>query len=735
MMASPTDERIVTTIVLRDCDARSGGKAARLGALLRAGFDVPDGFVIPIDAQREDDASLVAAIRSACVRLGEGPFAVRSSALGEDGASASFAGQFVTVLDVTGHAAIADAARQCWASFESARVHAYSGSRGAVAGGMAVLVQSMVKARAAGVAFSADPVTGDRSVVRVSAIDGVGEALVGGERSAEEWTASADGAPRRVAGPVDVLGAEDVAAIAALAREVEAHEGHPVDIEWAIGPAGLMLLQARPITALPEHVTWEAPPLSGGFIRNLRLGEWIGEPVTPLFESWCLTRMERAFGDLVERVFGVPVPGPDHVVIHGWYFYRLYDPMPATLGGKLRMLARTVWSFATSFRLTAGFIPPIAHLGLDAHTEQWRTTIRPAYDAAIARAEKGSHHAPLPELLSLVDDLCDRAGDHFISMVAVAGYAAKAELPLMKFYREHLEPKVGGTALELVRGAGEHAGPPGAHAVQQLDWMHPTVGELDVAIDHDPARTDAVQRTCAEREQACKEALAPLPKLEKKLAKLIAAARKGHALRLEQSAELTLGWPAMRALLAKIGAILVARGAIEDANDVHFLRRDELEQDGDRRVKVAERRRAWTRSRRLAPPLVIGELPKEWRDIFAMIDDLTGVGAAPKGALRGMPASPGRVTAVARVLRSLEEIDRLRPGEILVAPVTTPAWTAAFARAAGVITDSGSIASHASVVAREYGIPAVVATGDATAQVRDGTTVTVDGTRGWIELG
>lgn len=104
------------------------------------------------------------------------------------------------------------------------------------------------------------------------------------------------------------------------------------------------------------------------------------------------------------------------------------------------------------------------------------------------------------------------------------------------------------------------------------------------------------------------------------------------------------------------------------------------------------------------------------------------------GELHGMPGSAGRVTATARVLRTLDELPRLRDGEILVAPVTTPGWTPAFARAAAVVTDTGSMASHASIVAREYGIPAVVGVEGATVRIADGMLVTVDGTRGLVRL-
>ncbi len=102
--------------------------------------------------------------------------------------------------------------------------------------------------------------------------------------------------------------------------------------------------------------------------------------------------------------------------------------------------------------------------------------------------------------------------------------------------------------------------------------------------------------------------------------------------------------------------------------------------------------------------------------------------------LVGLGVSPGRVTAVARVVHSLDEAQRLNPGEILVARTTTPAWTPLFARAAGLVTDLGGPLAHGSIVAREYGIPAVMGTGSATQRIQDGAIITVDGTAGRVVL-
>ena len=132
---------------------------------------------------------------------------------------------------------------------------------------------------------------------------------------------------------------------------------------------------------------------------------------------------------------------------------------------------------------------------------------------------------------------------------------------------------------------------------------------------------------------------------------------------------------------------------------------------------------------------MVGTLPKSVQkmqhDAFAQMRQPA---ERRPGMLEGMPASAGRATGTARVILDLADTDRLGPGEILVTGATTPAWTPLFARAAAVVTDGGSLAAHASLVAREYGIPAVVAAGDATQRIRDGQSVTVDGSAGLVEI-
>jgi pyruvate, water dikinase len=314
-----------------------GGKAASLGELLSAGIRVPPGFVVTTAAFERamravdpdgsiaaeiagldpDDRGAVArvtaavrervvsaplagelgaAIAAAYAELEEGgpgaAVAVRSSATGEDGADASFAGLQDTFLWVRGAGEVADRVRGCWASLYSAESVTYRLRRGLPEGmAMGVVVQRMVDARSSGVLFTRSPTSGDRSVVTIEASWGLGSAVVSGEVTPDAWVVNkvTGEVLRRTVSPklrlhrpdpagcgvvdeevpaglreVPCLSAEEVEALVEVARRVERHYGSPQDVEWAIArdvavADGLFLLQSRPETVWSRR---ERPPVA-----------------------------------------------------------------------------------------------------------------------------------------------------------------------------------------------------------------------------------------------------------------------------------------------------------------------------------------------------------------------------------------------------------------------------------------------------------------------------------------
>jgi len=150
-------------------------------------------------------------------------------------------------------------------------------------------------------------------------------------------------------------------------------------------------------------------------------------------------------------------------------------------------------------------------------------------------------------------------------------------------------------------------------------------------------------------------------------------------------------------------------------------------------VDAAARRATREEQAGLAAPLMVGRLSPPLQRLMDAYPRMFGAVHSDAAIVSGWPASPGRATGPVRVIRGPGEFDALQPGEILVAPLTAPAWNPLFTVAAAVVTDVGAAASHASIIAREYGIPAVVGTGDATTRLRTGMRVTVDGTTGNVE--
>ncbi|HEY7849256.1 MAG TPA: PEP/pyruvate-binding domain-containing protein [Ktedonobacterales bacterium] len=745
-----------------------GTKAAHLAELAQEGFPVPVGFVLTADAfdrflaanalnlgsaqEAVAAASLppdvAGALLTAAQELGDVPLAVRSSALAEDLPEASFAGQYETVLDVRGEEALLAAVGRCFASAFSRRVSAYRTAHGQHAvGRMAVLVQRLVAAEAAGVAFTANPVTGDRAETVISAVRGLGERLVSGLATPDEWIVR-DQEARCQAAPEGAITADLARALADLARRIEAHVGGtPQDVEWAWAEGEVFLLQARPITALTDPVTWNASQ-PGTWARHVRLGEWLGDAVTPLFESWLLTRIEeRMFADQ-QRMAGVPPPQPMHVVVNGWYFCSL-SFLPSSPAGMLWRLLRYVLPKALVHpRRAAMAVPFTAKFGVELFVREWRIDLLPRHQALVAQGTAQVEQLAPPDLVSLIEALALMAGEYFTSITGVAGFAWKAEMPLAAFYRRHLAPRIGGSHQRLLCGLAGESAVFASHAVTCLDWFHPTLGERHVPAATGPDFSMEGRRRRAEAarvnaEAEARVALAREPKLLARFEQLLARAQRFASIREEQVASFTLGWPLMRRALLRLGKLLRERDVLSAADGIFFLTRAELLETLAAGAPntilapvVAERRARWRRQCRLAPPLVLGAMTPMARRVFERTENLfrSTADMVVTNGLSGLPASPGRASGPICVIRTAEEFDRLQPGEVLVAPATTPAWTPLFARALAVVTDTGSPLAHASLAAREYGIPAVVGTGNATERLRDGQVVLVDGNTGVVEV-
>lgn len=708
-----------------------GGKAANLGELKRAGLTVPDGFVVLDEPGPE--------LATALDRLGA-RVAVRSSAIAEDLADASFAGQYETILNVSGAQAVRDAIDRCRASSSSSRVSAYKQERAVKASSaIAVLVQRMVDPLAAGVAFTANPVTGDRAEVVISAVKGLGERLVSGEGKAEEWTIRDRKASRRK-GAGAVIASDQAIEIADVARRAARHFGRPQDVEWAVEGGHVHVLQSRPMTALPPEVQWAAPG-PGYWMRNLRLGEWLPEPVTPLFADWLLPLLTAGFarGNRIDVGIGA---GLRHGIVNGWY-YSTPQPDVRVMAVLLALLTRplTLTRFVTAALRQSSAPEGSEKRFFGRVVQRWRTQELPRYHELVESKSREVDSLPDSGLFKIVDEVGEAGGEQLWCLAIGGGSAWKVEVALARFFRRHLASRVNVEPVALLVGLSsstDHAAP---HLVESLDWFRPTLGERGATTAspgvHDRHRMLAEKREAAEA--ACRQALMGDQRLVARFDKLLTLAQSYSRLREEQAFALTLAWPLLRRCVKRVGAAAVSRGVIEAPEDAFFLTRRELEMALSGRLQaslgetVVERRAQWERERRLAPPLALGEAPKLLQRVLGTLELLRTDKPSAEGSLHGEPASPGRASGPVRVIRGPDDFALFRQGEVLVARATAPAWTPLFAKAAAVVTDGGSLAAHASLVAREYGIPAVVATGDATVRLADGQWVTVDGSGGFVE--
>lgn len=361
---------------------RVGGKAAALARLAALGFAPPAFAVVPADAFLPGPDGpvpadgLKAQVDAALADLGPGPYAVRSSGRAEDGAADSHAGQFDTELNVPAPDVIAAAGR-VWQSGFSDTVSTYRAVRsGGAAEAPAIIVQRMIAARVAGVAFSADPVSGLRDRVLVSATDGTAERLVAGEVDGQGWIVTPAGI---VAAPDDapLLSADEVQSVADLVRRVEAAFGTPQDIEWAIDAAGLHILQARPITTplRPQP----APNDTLSIFDNSNIVESYPGLVCPLTYSLAVFVYARVYRAFV-RLLGVPETTiAAHAAVFDNMLGRIDGRVYYNLGNWYRALA-----LLPGFALNRAYMETM--MGLDAPLPETLTaTIGPPPAKGLAR--------------------------------------------------------------------------------------------------------------------------------------------------------------------------------------------------------------------------------------------------------------------------------------------------------------------------------------------------------------
>ncbi|MET4637543.1 PEP/pyruvate-binding domain-containing protein [Mycetocola sp. 2940] len=795
--------------------ALAGGKGANLGELVRAGFPVPPGFVVTTDAYARvaeeldiagwyhagDAAAIRAALASVVVpadlrtriteaydALGSGQVAVRSSATAEDLPGAAFAGQQDTYLGIAGADAVVDAVRRCWASLWTDRAIAYRKRLGIAPDevAIAVVVQSLIDADAAGVLFTADPVTGHRGRLILDASAGLGESVVSGlvtpdhlvldeHGSLLSWTPgrrevvirpTADGV-RHEAGTATaepLLEPTEIAALARLGAAVQAHFGRPQDLEWALADGSVFLLQARPMTALPP------PPIRLNPIQK-RVASVLLDylPVRPYpldVTTWwrfgpagLMLAIARGLGIHIDEAR--VLPEIDDVV------YRFAPPMPQLTPKALTAPFRILWRAARHD--PARWHDDPHYVRFEAAVNKlraarpermrWGTLLRvpAAVAAAITPITKlradylpGSALA-IGRLLAILTLLGKRRllGNLLVGARtrttdgndALLRLAAEIRsTPSLQAVFAHDPADIEGALASLAGADHFRAGFASflheyghRETVSPVLASSPTWSEQPVvalgllavlATAEDPNRTSPAGDAESE---LLRHPLLARAASRRRVLRILERAREGIRFREDSHFEFLRLLPPLRSALLEMGRRLVASGLIAIPEDVFHLRLEELQTIADpQRMPSAQAARLRSAIRRRAAR----------RDELASVKllDLSQVFPAPTGGVlvQGSPASGGVATGRVRIIRDATDFGTLQSGEILVCPYTNPSWTPLFSRAAAVVVDSGGVGSHAAIVAREYGLPAVMGTGAATTVLTPGQLVTVDGNTGRV---
>ena len=786
-------------------DQPVGGKAKGLKVLKELGLKVPDSFVIIHPNGHELPEDL---LRSHLKDLGEGPKAVRSSAVSEDGAHASFAGQFESYLNVSGTEEIRKAIRKCVDSVFADRISQYSQNIHHKADTrISIIIQNMVDARKAGVIFSADPVSNRRDRMMINVSSGTGEDLVGGKKDAVQYLVyrSGNNIPSQIRRNGDMLSAEQLRELIEGAKKAEKAYRSPVDLEWAIDSGGVIhWLQVRPITTLdPVHFN------ELDDVREERKDVWslgnIGEMmpgvVTPLTYSVAGRIIDASLGYLAALCGVIPMKRirewQSLEVFYNRIFFNLTTYMvyarklalnrrehiiiqlsaqdvPELVVGKLdpgipRFIRMSMQMTSLMFAgrrirkihpLGEGFrIPMTGDLTRD------QKALDLAYDKLIeafcihllSSSQSGLFYSVMTGILTQ-NKRQPEAKDHYLLSLLLADIPGIESADAVKsldcfadeirnspdFARSFAEASPAGALLllkneapeELRNGYDRFLQRHGHRCIRELEFREKPWEEDQehlVAMIQASVRVGRPARNHAECRQELKslmsETLNPMQRFfirrfENLLRKAVVRRELTKSVSIRMINE-------TRKAYRHLAQTLVSQGLLDDTDQVFFLTREELRQlitgrSKEWKATASKRRVILPETAKLKFPLMNVGNPEPLEED----EEVTITG----NQMKGIPVSVGVVTARARVVKTLDEASALEKGEIMVVSFTDIGWTPYFSLISGLVTEIGSPLSHGGVVAREYGIPAVVSVKGATQCIKTGDTITLDGSRGFVEV-
>ena len=843
-----------------------GGKGAHLGELSRIeGLRVPAGFCVTTDAfqrimaespsiddrldrlsrLKPDDREairalslevrrtlegiaipddLAAAITRPLARLGEqAAYAVRSSATAEDLPTASFAGQQDTYLNVVGPTAILQHVSRCWASLFTERAVTYRLRNGLDYRKvhMAVVVQRMVFPQAAGILFTADPITSNRKVASVEASFGLGEALVSGLVNADVYkvwdgevvgktvatkqlafhASPAGGTQEQAIEPErqeqPALTDAQVVRLAQLGRRIEVHFGCPQDIEWCLVDDGFQFVQSRPITTLfpipaagdrenHVYVSVGHQQMMTDAMKPLGISLWQLTAGRPMYEAGgrLFVDVTRGLASPASRAGLLEVLGKSEPLIRGAlqtilergdFIRSLPDDGPgaAPAGAPsapietdpaivAELIGRNQASIAAlkrDIRAKSGsalldfILADIQELQRTLFDPQSHQVIMAAMEATWWLGEQlqawlGEKNAADTLTQSVPNNVTSEMG---LALLDVADVIRPH--PEVVTFLQHVEDE--GFLDEMAKLAGgreardailAYLDKYGMRCVGEIDITRPRWGERPSTLvplilgnikNFEPGagkrRFEQGRQEAWKKEQEVLERLRALPDGERKAEeakRMIDRVRTFIGYReYPKYGMVSRYFVYKQALMEEVERLVQAR-VLRDKEDIFYLTFQELHdvvrtnQVDDELIR--QRKHAFRSYQALTPPRVLTS-DGEVIDGAYRRDDL------PAGALVGLPVSAGTIEGRARVILDMAEAD-LKAGDILVTAYTDPSWTPLFVAIKGLVTEVGGLMTHGAVIAREYGLPAVVGVEHATRLIRDGQRIRVHGTDGYVEI-
>ncbi|MDJ0701655.1 MAG: glycerol-3-phosphate acyltransferase [Leptolyngbyaceae cyanobacterium MO_188.B28] len=764
---------------------RVGNKAATLAQLRSWGYPVPRGYVL---LAGDDPAALIAIAQPSPQQ----PIVVRSSAIGEDSLTASAAGQYVSILGITAQSALESAITRCFASYNGSTAAQYRQDRGLPNQGMAVIVQQQVQGVFSGVAFSRDPIARYGDAVVIEALPGPAAAVVSGKVTPEQYRIpiqDRDMAPADPAGdnPVSWLLPESLnlevegsgkvpprllQQVAFLARHLEIRfHGVPQDIEWSYDGQGLWLLQSRPITTLSpiwtrkiaaEVIPGVIHPLTWSINRPLTCGVWgeiftlvLGKRAQGLdFGETARLHHSRAYfnasllGDIFLRM-GLPTESLEFLT-RGAKFRK--PPLLSTLRnipGLIRLVRREL-RLEKDFRRDAKerFAPTIEDLAAQPAPGLSPEALLDRIDRILELLQSATYYSILAPLSLAVRQALFKVNDNVLDNSQNPEVIALRDLQEIARTSRHLLtsldslPDSCSTLFALLSES-----PDGQTILKRIDGYLEQYGYLsevgtDIAVPTWKENPGPVRQLFT---QYLINPLANKPR-EMDSGASIAQDRKTQRVqrRLDLKGQVTQVYSLLLAELrwsfVALEKIWLSQGVLQESGELFFLEFDQIRQlilhpnsdlQGRLTSAIAERRSRLKQDHKLTPTpnLVYGNEPPR-----ITTSRLTSSAAIPAQVFTGIGASSGQAEGEVRVLHTLQNLPEINDRMILVVPFTDSGWAPLLARSGGLVAEVGGRLSHGAIIAREYGIPAVMNVPNATQQLRDGQRVRLDGQTGVVEV-